>query len=194
MIRHWTGTVFLVLGLLSTFTWISVRAHPTPPETVPRSVFEALCDKFHDVEGYDEEVETIVLPETRPIFQTFLLRVIHGAGELTPEEAEADDSRDAKLRANFEPSAIHLPEAAGRCRWNIWPKGKELSYGKHELILELSNPVRDPHADPSEAQLGVFARHSLGGGQAAGWYWIALEPDNGDWRVSKVYDLPIDDG
>lgn len=158
------------------------------PERLPRSVFPALCEVFRADPDYDPTTITIVLAQTEPIYQTFALRVLRGAGALTPIEADQDDARDRELGRVFEPTAVRLPAERGNCSWQLSAQLDDAIAGR--LVLELSNVVPDPFSDGT---FGLFARHSLGG-SAAAWYWIELENRAAHREVAGVYELEISDG
>ncbi len=185
------------LALTGLAVWASTGAFAAwqPPELVgvPDVVFSALCETFSRVEGFDDQVPTVVLAATRPLYQTFALRVLHNAGKLTPDELQKDEDRDQELRRSFRAQPVHLPQPGSACRWSSSNKTAAEYFGTSTLVLELSNPVEDPFAEGFEPRLGLFARYSIGG-QAATWYWIALEPSGVDWRVAVVFELDIVDG
>lgn len=143
---------------------------------------------FQGEPSYDPIIITQVLAKTQPIYQTFALRVLRGAGALTPIEADEDDARDRELRRTFKPTAVPLPADHGRCRWRLNVQSDAAIPG--QLVLELSNVVEDPF---NAGSFGLFARHSLGG-FAAAWYWIGLENRSDHWEVVGVYELEISDG
>lgn len=166
---------------------------PSEGTGVPDAVFSALCETFTRVEGFDDAVPTVVLPATKPLYQTFALRVLHNAGKLTPDELQLDENRDQELRRSFRAQPVPVPQPGSACRWSSSNQAAAEYFGTRTLILELSNPVEDPFADGLEPRVGLFARHSIGG-QAAAWYWIALEPSGVGWRVAGVFELDIADG
>lgn len=177
-------------------TQLSCRSLPLPDElllTLPDSVFSSLCTAFVQEEGYDSSTSTLVLRKTRPIFNTFALRLLHGEGKLTPVEAEIDDERDILLRARFVPAPVHLPQKTGQCSWAHPTGTDEEALASSQLLLELSNIVEDPFARSSESTHGIFARLSLGY-QSGSWYWIALDRHGDTWNVSKVSGLEVSDG
>lgn len=161
---------------------------------VPREIFPALCAVFLEEEGYDSSTATIVLSETRPIFRTFALRVLHDAGAMTPAEAEQDDARDEELEAQFRAMRVEVPAQGGSCRWLLAERTDEEYFGTDELMLELSNVVEDPFASAADSRLGVFVRLSIGGASGASWYWVPLKRAGDSWRVAAVSKLEISDG
>lgn len=69
-------------------THLSCRSAVEPPLTLPDSVFSSLCTTFVQGESYDSSTSTLVLRKTRPVFNTFALRLLQGEGKLTPANAE----------------------------------------------------------------------------------------------------------
>lgn len=164
--------------------------HAVPSaEPPPAAVFPALCQAFLEHEGFDASTSTVVLRETRPIFETFALRLLRGEEGLTPAVAMSDDERDASLRTGFLPRPVPLPEAVGPCRWSHPATTDDEALGSSELILALSNVVEDPFGHP-----GVFARLSLGFQDGGSWYWVSLDRSAGDWKVDEIHLLDISDG
>lgn len=159
---------------------------------VPAGVFSALCEVFATEEGFDATVPTTVLRWTRPIYQTFALRVLHGAGALTPAEAQVDDAHDAALRQRFKPSRVALP-STNVCLWTAATRSDQSYFGGNDLVLELSDPVDNPFSTGPADRRGLFARSSLGGSAGATWYWVTLEPEGGEWSVSGVHLLELSD-
>lgn len=175
----------------------SCRSLPLPsgsPGPLPASIFPSLCDAFIQNEGYDSSTSTLVLRKTRPIFNTFALRLLHEVGDMTPAEAEGDDQRDALLRARFVPRPVPLPERTGACHWSSPTGSDDEALGSDQLLLELSNIVEDPFLGDRERSYGIFARLALGFQSGGSWYWIALERSGSTWNVSKVSGLQISDG
>lgn len=172
----------------------SARPEDQPANRVPPAViFPVLCEEFFE-ETDPTTTSIVVLSETRPIFETFALRVLHGAGELTPAEAEQDDERDERLKDSFQPNRVRVPKSAQECNW-LSPKRPDSEYfGTDQLMLELSNVVEDPFAPSGGSRFGVFARLSIGGRFGAGWYWVALNGVPGSWETAAAARLPINDG
>jgi len=164
------------------------------PVGVPSAVFQALCTAFVEAEEFDSSTTTVVLNETRAVFETFALRVLHEAGELTPAESEQDLARDQDLKASFLSARVDLPEAGGPCRWRLADRPAQEYFGTRALILELSNVLEDPFAPVDGPRHGLFARLSIGGASGASWYWVALKKVGTLWEVAAVSHLEISDG
>lgn len=160
----------------------------------PGVVFPALCTAFVEKEDFDSSTTTVVLNETRAVFETFALRVLHEAGELTPAESEQDLARDEALKARFLPARVELPEGNGPCRWRLADRPATEYFGTKALLLELSNVVEDPFAPVDSPRYGLFARLSIGGASGASWYWVALKQVGASWDVVTVSHLEISDG
>lgn len=170
-----------------------------PPATsfdagVPTVIFSALCEAFFNYEDYDASTPTVVLRVTRPLYQTFALRILHEVDAMTPAEAERDYARDEVLRTLFRETRLEMPENDGRCRW-VPPEGRDEDYfGTDAIILELSNITENPFAAEAQPRFGVFARLSSGGAFGASWYWVPLERAGGAWSAPRAYELAISDG
>lgn len=163
--------------------------------SIPSSVvFPALCTAFFRDEEFDSSTTTTVVSETRPLFRMFALRSLHGAGEMTPAEAELDDARDEALEARFRSIRIGVPAQDGSCRWLLADRPTEEYYGSDELLLEVSEIVEDPFAKAESAPVGLFVRLSIGGASGASWYWVGLKLADDAWKVTSVSRLPISDG
>lgn len=184
------------------------------PVGVPSVVFPALCtaiieeerlySSFVEEDGFERSLfveedgaafsmTTVVLNETRAVFNTFALRVLHKAGELTPAESEQDLARDLALEAHFLPARIELPEEGGPCRWRLADRPAREYFGTEVRLLELSNVVEDPFAPVGSPRYGLFARESIAGLWAASWYWVALKQVGELWDVATVSRLEIDE-
>lgn len=136
----------------------------------------------------------VVHEKTRPIFNTFALRVFHGKGPLTPDEADSDHKHDTRLKSTFQPTAVMIPLPPRRCTWALPAHPATQYVGADEIVLELSNVIEDPFAQKACHSRGVFARVSLGERQGASWFWISLEGEPGSWSEATVHLLPIFDG
>ena len=161
---------------------------------VPGVVFPALCAAFIEQEAFDPSTTTVVLNETRAVYETFALRVLHEAGDLTPAESELDLAHDETLKAHFVPTRIEIPDSAGSCKWRLADRPAQDYLGAKALVLELSNIVEDPFAPGGTPSQGLFARLSIGCSAGASWYWIALKNVDSSWRVLRVVHLDISDG
>lgn len=189
-------------GLVALLVTTLVSCHPLAlpvdhSRPLPTLIFPSLCQAFIQDEGYDSSTSTLVLRETRPIFNTFALRLLYGVGNMTPSEVESDDKRDTLLRDQFAPRTVLLPQTTGQCHWSYPTGTDEEAFGSTQLILELSNIVEDPFTDPRTSpygQYGIFARLSLGYQSGGSWYWISLDRSGNTWRVSKVSRLDVSDG
>jgi hypothetical protein len=166
----------------------SAGVDPQPP-AVPSSVFTALCEQFATEKGFTSDVRTLVLSRTRPIFNTFAVRLAHARASGSPAQAADDDVTDAVLRDRFTPTGIALPFAKDDCNWRLVEGPIDRFVNTRELILELSNPVVYTAVPEKIESRGVFARHSLGGAAGASWYWIALDGE----RVIQVVPLDVSD-
>lgn len=163
------------------------------PCTVPGVVFPAICAAFAEEEGFDSSTTMVVLSETRPVFETFALRVLHGAGELTPAEGAEDLALDEALKARFRPTRVELPADSGPCSWRLADRPAKEYFGTTKLILELSNVGEDPFATADAARYGLFARLSIGGASGVSWYWVALRQAGESWPAATVSKLEISD-
>jgi hypothetical protein len=186
--------MLLTLSLLLVDGCSAAMRHMDSMGTLPGAIFPALCQVFIEEEGYDSATSTVVLRNTRPIFNTFALRILHQAGALTPSEAEEDEARDDALQMSFHETEVSRPSPGGRCRWTVPNRPDEEYFGTRTLILELSNVTEDPFARATDSGVGVFARLSFGGASGASWYWVALERTGEAYRVSGVFTLEISDG
>lgn len=181
----------LSLGIISCRAITPAVMNPT--ERIPSGLFDALCESFVQA-GHEPSATTLVLSETRPIFQTFALRILRNAGKMTPAEAEQDDARDRTLEERFRPTKIEVPGRDTGCAWDLADRPNAEYFGADRLMLELSNVVEDPFATRDEPRFGVFARLSIGGASGASWYWIDLKPRGESWQVTSVAELAISDG
>lgn len=192
MIFARANLAYIAAVVLATGCSTTGRQHGALLE-VPNGAFSALCEAFQKEEGFDSAAVTVVLRRTRAIYETFALRTLHQVGSLDVSEAEQDAARDEVLRTNFLPKEVQLPSAGGLCRWELSDRAYGHFLGHGQLLLELSNPLDDPFVQGTKARTGVFARHSIGG-EAATWYWIALERTGDEWKASGVFQLEISDG
>lgn len=163
------------------------------PAGVLGVVFPALCATFIAEEGFDDSTVAYVVQETRPVFETFALRVLREAGALPPAEAEQDDALDAALKANFNPSPVALPPEGGPCRWRATDRPTSEYLGSDFLVLELSGILEDPFAPVEGPYYGLFAKLSIGGASGASWYWVALARAGSSWEVVAVSRLDINE-
>jgi hypothetical protein len=171
--------------------WLGARPAPIT-STPPVEVVARLCEAF-EAEG-DDAMSFYVINRTRSVYQTFALRVHHRAGALTPTEADQDNERDRALGASFEVREVRLPrdELTRECRWRLI--SQPAAVPEHSLILELSNVVRNPFAEPHTAGFGIFARLSLAGSLGASWYWVPLLRAGREWEALPAVALEISDG
>ena len=110
-------------------------------------------------------------------------------GEYSPtladvEHAEALAATESSL---FEPRPIELGGRFG-CDLKESDAGT-LSNPKRSLVLELSNPVKNPFSN--QDQQGVFLRFSIGGLTAASWYWVSVQEISDGWVVRDVSRLGL---
>jgi hypothetical protein len=192
-VRIYCNLAILCLLMLSSGCASGALVKTAPSAIVSKIILPALCEEFFQNEAYDSRTTTVVLRETRPIYRTFALRVLHGSGPLTPAEFRLDDTRDDALRSLFEASAVDLPSGEQRCRWRAATKSSRDDSDLRALTLELSNITEDPFVEGTAGRFGVFARLSIGGEPGASWFWVALERLAESWTVDTISPLEISD-
>jgi hypothetical protein len=165
------------------------------PRELPAEAFAQLCRAFAEEPGFDAAAPIVVPKQTRPIYQSLALRLVHQPAAVTLRQAESDERRDASLRESFEAMRLSVPAEGGKCRWER-PGSEEAPAAEgSELMLELSNVTEDPFASSGEPRWGVFARLSLGGRPGASWYWVALQArGGGGWMAREAIRLDVSDG
>jgi hypothetical protein len=114
--------------------------------------------------------------------------------EVTPEHLTLAEKLDADYRASFSPLSIELPDYRLPCSLQLVKGRLQDHYGSSRLLLELSNPIRNPYSTGDDEDFGVFARLSVGGRTGAGWYWAALSESATGWEVRRIVPLEISDG
>ena len=184
--------IILVAGLISgAANTESLEAQNQPPPIV----LEELCAHLlAERKDFEATMPIVVHEETRPIFNTFALRVLRNKGPLTPAEADSDHRHDTRLKSTFQPTPVTIPPPPRRCTWAL-PADPVTQYvGADEIVLELSNIVEDPIVQEECHGRGVFARISLGERQGASWFWISLKGEPGSWTEATVHLLPFFDG
>jgi hypothetical protein len=181
-------SICLLASLLATYGCASELSGSYSGQ-VPSEMFPSICEKLRAEEGFDAAGPIVVLRATRPIYHTLALRVLHGAGPLTPVEADQDNVRDNRLRASFRKVPVDVPKGSDFCHWVGADKA-----GRDDLLVEFSGIVEDPFVKGPRRRFGVFVRNSLGGASGAIWYWVSLERVGTRWLVSGVSTLDIADG
>lgn len=186
-----TRTALFISGpvvLVSACTGLGITT-PPPVPPVPGTVFSTLCTAFAREEGFDPAIPTIVLRKTRPIHETFGLRLLFKGSSPVPAELEEDETRDARLKAAFRPSPI-VPTQTPPCQWKLASRPDAEYLGAPSLLLELSNPVANPFAVHDLQRWGIFAKHSYGGAGSV-WYWVTLERRGTAWVAAGIDRLDI---
>ncbi len=159
------------------------------PVELRDDVLEDVCTWLITEEGF-ENGQKITIPRlTVGLIDIFALHILSAGETLTPEDAFADDELSAKLRETLAPVPVVPSKVRSSCSWRL-EKNIKSARERNELVLELSSPLRNPYADASAYELGVFARLSVGtlGGT---WYWIVLEAVDGEWKVRDIIPLDI---
>lgn len=174
-------------------------AHATstgkPPKLVVEHLLPTLCEAFLKAGEGGGNTTIVVLQETRPVFQTFGLRVLRDFKPLDPAAAVTDERRDAELEQAFEPSWFETnPRASIGCRWALTGKPFAALKGTNEVVLELSGIVPDPFYSASEGptNFGLFGRLTLGGRHPS-WFWIDVKTDTRGWLATSASELSISD-
>lgn len=186
-ILFWATSFLLIQGCSTTL------AQKPASRELPPALFPALCAFFIENEDFDPSTVTTVVDETRPIYETFALRVLHGTGPLTPAESKEDSTRDEALRSRFSASQVELPKDSGSCQWRLSTPTIAARSDTNTLLLQLSNVVEDPFAQTGDFRHGVFARLALQGNPGS-WFWIPLQKTGNAWEIGAISRLDISDG
>lgn len=161
-------------------------------DPISEGILPALCEEFSREPGFDPATPIELVAQTRPLFNTFLLRVLHPGGEIAPEIADLDDQRDAQLRVDFQPHALGPVGPVSGCKFKLVEQCSNAVDSEAGLCLELSNLLADPLSRGAE-EAGHFARLRLTNRENGTWYWVELSGTRAKEVSTSVFRLQVSD-